>query len=150
MTSENHRVSLPLWLSLVWAQRTVITEAGTIPALAGVLWLDVTRFTGFTKWKFEKGVAACLDLLDLIALFLLIAFQRLLQKVEEGQVHAASLAKITSKSLSRVSVGAECPKQSLGELQSLSVFLAQSLDGPGARDLGCVFSDGSQRPLSWL
>lgn len=28
--SENHHVCFPLWLSLVWAHRTVITEGGTI------------------------------------------------------------------------------------------------------------------------
>lgn len=95
-------------------------------------WLDITLFTGFTKWHFEKGVAACLDLLDLIAWFLLIALQRVLQKVKEDQVHAVSVTKTVSKSLSSVSVGAEHPEQSLGELWSLGISLAQSLDGPGA------------------
>lgn len=29
-------------------------------ALAGVLWLHVSLFPGFTTWKFRKGAAACL------------------------------------------------------------------------------------------
>lgn len=89
-----------------------------------MLWLDVVLFAGFTKWKFEKGVIACLDLLDLITWFLLIAFQRVLWKVKEGKVHAVPVAKITSKSLSSMSVGAEHPEQSLGERQLLSISLA--------------------------
>lgn len=97
-----------------------------------MLWLDVVLFAGSTKWKFEKGVVACLDLLELITWFLLMAFQRVLRKVKEGKVRVVSVAKITSKSFSSMGVGAEHPEQSLGELQSLSTSLARSLDVPGA------------------
>lgn len=63
-----------------------------------MLWLDFTLLTGFTRWSFEKEVAACLDSVDLSGSCCLL-FRELCRKFK-GQVCAGSVTKAPAKPLS--------------------------------------------------